>query len=299
MTQQKKGFTLVELMVVMSVISILSSVVFGSLAGARNRGRIAAGELQASNLYHAIGNSIITKYSFDECSGSTAKDTSGSNNDGIISGGTWDTSTYNNTGCSISLNGSSYVYANAQASISGSNSRTVSMWFKTTSTANQPLFDSGSSGTNNNAFEIYTAGAGGIGFIGGGGPGGIYLALWGDDVFVPIAISSIANGNWHFIAVSYDGSTNTISIYFDGNLYDSYFQGSGLTLLHQPIVVTKPITTQNPIWIGQSRAQLWSLGATNFTGSIDDVNIFTNSVLSFDIKKLYEKGLTKHLALNP
>lgn len=177
------------------------------------------------------------------------------------------------------------------------------MWFKTTTTSNQALFDSGAPGSYSD-FQIFTVGNGGISFGGSppSDPGGLYLAFWANDIYVPIGVGAVADGNWHFIAASYNASNQKAAVYFDGNLSSAYFwTGSKwIALQPQPIVMTGTMNTvQNPILIGSARTQVWSYGNAYFTGLIDDVNISGNTAISSaEIKRMYAEGLAKHLAFS-
>lgn len=78
--KDKGGFTLIELMVVISIIGMMSSIVFASLNSARDKGVIAAGQSFSRSLYTARGADALVYLNFDEGTG-IAKDTSGFGND--------------------------------------------------------------------------------------------------------------------------------------------------------------------------------------------------------------------------
>ena len=81
---QSGGFTLVELLVVISIISLLVSVVLTSVNSAREKARIAAGKQFYSSLDHALGASAIGSWSFESGGGLTAYDASGNNNGTLV-----------------------------------------------------------------------------------------------------------------------------------------------------------------------------------------------------------------------
>ena len=82
----RRGFTLIELLVVISIIGMLSSVVLVSLQGAREKGRIGAGQVFATNLYHNFGAEAVGIFPFDD-SVNILKDISGNGNLFRCSGG--------------------------------------------------------------------------------------------------------------------------------------------------------------------------------------------------------------------
>lgn len=68
-TNLRSGFTLVELLVVISIIGLLSSVVVSSIASARNRARVANGQTYSAQLYRGFSADGGAFFSFDEASG--------------------------------------------------------------------------------------------------------------------------------------------------------------------------------------------------------------------------------------
>ena len=61
-----RAFTLVELLVVISIIGLLSSVVLAALNGARAKGVVASAQVFDTNIYHAFGANASVLYDFND-----------------------------------------------------------------------------------------------------------------------------------------------------------------------------------------------------------------------------------------
>ncbi len=231
--------------------------------------------LDASNLASHNGNTT------------TWKDLSSSGFNGTLTNGP----TYNisNRGF-ITLDGvDDYVNGVAIPSTSGNNSRTVMVWYKSTANKNTALLDKGDI-TLDNAEQLFITYTNGVGVGAGSYPptntGGIAVCFWGNDLLYPIAASTLFDGNWHFIAYTYDNSNTSVRICFDGNFATSVYQWntSWTTNNSKPFVLPRSLnTTNNPYWIGQSRAAYWGYGGTYSNVSIPMVQIYNRALTEAEI----------------
>lgn len=239
-------------------------------------------------------DNLIAHWAFDETSGTTATDTSGNGHDGANTNATISTDTpptaFSNAR-SLSFNGSdSSVEAAPQAALTGNHSRTISLWFKTTvADTTQGIFDSGGIG-HDTAMEIYTVADGGAGVNPPTNPGGIAIVMWDNDIYVPIGISAVANGQWHLLTFTYDEATQQSTLYFDGAAPQAYLWDGGEwspALQTQPFTTVDPLNTiANDVLIGQARTGYFGMGNNFFNGTIDDVRIYDTALTATQVNNL-------------
>ena len=182
-------------------------------------------------------------------------------------------------------------YANGVAvpSTSGNNSRTVMVWYKSTANRNTTLLDKGAI-TIDNAEQLFLAYTNGVGIGASSYPptnnGGIVVCFWGNDLIYPIAATTLFDGNWHFVAYTYDNSNTSVRICFDGNFATSVYQWntSWTTNNSKPFVLPRSInTTNNPYLIGQTRAAYWGYGGTYGSANIPSVQIYNRALTESEI----------------
>jgi hypothetical protein len=181
-----------------------------------------------------------------------------------------------------------YVNGVAIPSTSGNNSRTVMVWYKSTANRNTTLLDKGAVTIDNaeQLFIVYTNGAGTSGSYPPTNNGGIAVCFWGNDLIYPIAATTLFDGNWHFVAYTYDNSNTSVRICFDGNFANSVYQWntSWTTNNSKPFVLPRSInTTSNPFLIGQTRGAYWGNGGVYGSANIPMIQIYNRALTEAEI----------------
>lgn len=265
----KKAFTLVELLVVISIVGLLSSVAVVNLGSSRAKAKVASGQSQDTSINHAIGDQIIGEWLFDEASGAVARDTSGNSHDGALVNATR-IAGFNGNAYSFNYNGR--VSLGSDVSLNPSNF-TITAWVKPSDFStwyNYIYSNAGDSGTNNG---INFAIQGNV--VSGEIWNGINLKMWSN--------GRVSNDPvWTFVAMSYDGSK--MSLYINGHLDKTTATALG---------VGQPATYGT--LIGELAV---SPGSYGMRGSIDQVRLYGSAIVAANIEKAYLAERGKYLAKN-
>ncbi|MFA5129788.1 MAG: LamG-like jellyroll fold domain-containing protein [Patescibacteria group bacterium] len=264
------GFTLIELLVVIAIIGLLATFAVVQLTGAREKARISKGAAFSGQTLRTIGDGLVARWDFDECSGTTFGDLSGYNQIGTLTAGTsFSTNTPSGQGCSLQLNGSGSI-AFATPITTATNNITLSMWvYLSSASLKGTFFHNGNLIGNGNGYSL------GVG-NGSMDAAGNQLILELDNVAWDTSGVNIGTG-WHHIAVTRNATT-----------WQFYLDGSdvGNTFTNSPNAPTG----------GASLGYDTSAYNRYFNGLLDDVRVYTNSLTADDIHKIYTNGYSKHLA---
>jgi len=260
------GFTLIELLIVIGILGILAAgvvVAINPLAKI-NSANLAKTKTFAASVENSLAISQVGKWSFEEQTGTIASDTSGYGNNGTLNNSSMWKSAADPAckdlgfgGC-LSFNGTQFVTIPKNV-LGNSNAFTASAWaYLTGSGSWNTIVGEGCQG-----FDL-TISSQQVRFgrnCGGGSP--FYNG------------PTISLNRWYHTVIAYDGSS--IKLYVDGKLYNG-----GSVTYDRANVASMNIGSYS------------STGAEFFNGFIDEVSIYSQALLSSQIKQLYVQGLAKH-----
>ncbi len=282
--QQNKGFTLIELMVIISIIGLLSSIVLAALNTARDKAAVAAGQTFGAHTYRSFGADAIASYTFDDVGGTgSILDRSGNGIDLDVVSGSPPGLTTGISGQAYSFNGDAvspdYLMTTKNFAIPGgySNNGTWTMmaWIKP-------------SVTPGNTSIYFSASLPYLAVLSGGElyfswRTGTSSAQTNNNNFSTCNASIMPKaqiGKWQHFAVT--SASTTLTAYVNGK---------------EVCTLTTP-GASSPLIVGKIAVgnHVNSFSSLYFKGDVDEPNFFIQSLLASDIQKVYAEGLPKHLA---
>ena len=256
--QRQKGFTLLELLIVITIIGILASITIVSYPGIVEKAKLAKAIKFSDNVRGSLQPDMVAWWKFDETSGNIAKDTWWNQLDGTVVGATWVEGIKGNA---LSFDGvNDYVQT---SNLSLGSSMTISFWIKSSNYGNKiPISIDGS----NYGFGpcIYFA-CNTINWNIGDGCTGAFSG-----------VSVYPDENWHHFVIVVSNLTNNSKLHIDGKFI-------GTSLYRNPTVSN-----------GVFRAGSSHSSSYYFPGLIDDVQIYSAALPLSMIQKLYAEGLKTH-----
>jgi hypothetical protein len=225
------------------------------------RARDAAGNTTTTavvsvTVSNAVSTGLVGAYAFDEGTGTTALDSSGTGNGGTLSNAAWTTAGV--FGSALSFNGSNaWVSIADSASLDLTTSMTLEAWVRPSSITSDwrtIILKERPSGL---AYALYAA-------DGASRPPAGYVSVNGTDA-AAVAPTTLPLNTWTHVAMTYNGAT--LRLYVNGQLV-----GSRATTGSAPVSASPLRIGGNAVW-GE-----W------FSGSIDEVRIYNRALSQAEIQ---------------
>jgi prepilin-type N-terminal cleavage/methylation domain-containing protein len=269
-----KAFTLLELLVVITIIGILSSIVMVSMSGSTDSASIVKGKAYAQQVHALLGHEAVGVWNFDEGTENTCSatedvcDISGHNNHGIFYGDTQFVDS-DIEGYALSFDGTD-DYVSAGGDFSGVEAFTVEAWVKTPGSSD--FFDTLVSFRGGNlpiVAPVYTSGAS-------------IIALGSSNYkYFSHSPVNIDDNSWHhvvFVVVGNDqGDIANAKMYADG------------------IEQNSSSISQGGLPNSKTSVTIGKYSSLYYLGLIDEVRIYSSALSATEIQKHYVQGLKKLL----
>lgn len=264
MYKSAQGFSLIELLVVISIIGLLGTFAVFQISGTRERARVAKASSFDGMVQRNIGAFLVGRYDLEEGTGgngAVVADSSGLNNHGTIvgAGTSWSSSVYDKKASSYALafSGADYFSPARGFGIANSNF-TITEWVKTTSAQTQMYNVTNAGSSNGYRFGLWS---GRVAFLVGNTVNGYTESQCGSLV--------LNDGKWHHIAGVFDRTGGKFSCYADGVKLQDIAIGSYPGMSD---VVARIGTMSNA-----------------FIGSLDNVRIYSATLNGSGIEAIYQE----------
>jgi hypothetical protein len=209
----------------------------------------------------------VAYWAFDEGTGTTAHDSSGSNDGTLTNGPTWTTGKIG--AHALSFNGfDNYVRLSADLNQWLGGTASLSVWIKTSQTGN----------------SVWHMAPGITGIQHSGDPNDVFWGWIDDSGRINIQAGDTAgagssnpinDNQWHHIAMTRDQASGEVRMYVDGNLNDTETSGIGIK--------TTP-------FYGIGRIDDTGSTIDYFNGEIDEVRIYNRVLSASEIQNIYLQG---------
>lgn len=266
--ENQRAFTLLELLIVISIIGLLASIVMVSFPEAQRRARIAEAQQFAETLRASLQMDMVAWWPLDETSGSIAKDSWFDEIDGTVSGATWTDGVING---SLDFDGASNDYLITQQQMAVPQSYTLAVWVKGDLASQVP----------ENIYNLGWNGKIALRHSSGGAPLTAILIRNGPDTgYYNVGTNTNhLDGGWHHLVATVDTQTLRVTVYLDGKIERE--------------------RTISSHWLVSERITVgcWTTTYGNFTGLVDEPQIFGSALPQSVIQQYYAHGLATHQSL--
>ena len=275
----EKSFTLLELLVVITIIGILSSIVIVSMSGSTDSATIAKSKSYAQQVHALLGANAVGIWNFDEGTGITLTDISGYGNDGTLNKGAngtgldWVASDIEGT--ALQFDGvDDYVLADNIPELNfGTNNFTLSGWINLGDNNSTWKFIFGKKGVSGSevGYAIYRV----------SGTDTITLHIADGTSYTYNNMISLQRNEWYHVVVVRDFSDPK----------NGYFFINGEKKEFSNNVFAGDISSDHKFSMGRNA----SGGSYYFNGLIDEIHIYTEALDASAIQEHYVQGLKKLL----
>jgi len=277
------GFTLVELLVVISVIGVLSSVVLVNMGGMRQSATIAQSKTFMSSIQQKIGIDIAGAWDLNDGSGATAKDSSGMNNNGtLVNAPAWEAAENCVLKGCLNFDGASR-YVTIPNSPYFKPDTTVSLWIK------PATYGADTYGSQLVSLMDGCVGANG-GYMFGLRPTGSVVVISGSN--------SVNPGDWN-VSLGNGGKVNYwINLVFvweatGASTSSQYIYADGKQVGKRNLAIAVPSQLTSVLNVGRF-TQCWP--ARYYSGLMDDIQIYNAALSIAAVRERYLAGLKGLLA---
>jgi len=227
----------------------------------------------------AIGaTDVEAHYRLDETTGTVAVDSSGNGNDGTyVNNPTLGVPGVRGNAAELNLADTDDRIDLPHTVLDGAMDASFAFWIKTTRTGQAAVL-SGSNSGQSQAFLVFFNSS-------------TILRLYKASNNVLVTIPSVADNEWHHFVWTWDGDTNTATLYHNGLLVSSQVIGGSIGV---PIDIDP-----GGLLLGQEQDCVGGCFETGqiTAGSLDDVQIYRRVISSAEVAAIYE-GLVGHYELD-
>lgn len=262
----QKAFTLIELLVVISIIGLLASIVLVSLEGGEQRAITGKAMEFSHTVRVSLGSDLVGEWKFDDQLDPTQDGSGGGNNGSLLPNGSEPVYVGGVFGKALEFYGADYVEVADNTDLSNIKAGlTISYWVKRT-------IDSG-------GYHVLKQDAFGALKDTGGNNFGFWTSHVGGAEYFNIVTDKISLNDFHSVVLIWRPGNK--KIYVDAKLVGEKTDSRNDYLLQ---------SGSNSIFIGNSQG--WH--ASNFSGILDEVQLYSRALSMSEIQRLYAEGMTRH-----